>query len=376
MGLDAPQLPRTRAFRGKGVEGIREEILAVTNLSCTSFGDFERFRTTVRQCHMEHHDSLGSSALRFIVVAFFVAWISADLVGQEATTVPGSVVALAKKYDEARKKSLGPVLDSFADELKLKVVPALTRSGKANVAIQIGEAASKLKGATIPVLPVVAGAPFTAETLAAIKETSEWKVFVDNFTKAEAVLNESYGKALDREKANFLGKGDPYGVVAIENELKRVAAMTGGTVAPALPVPPPSLTKSANQPISAEAMPGSELGNSTIVASAKITTERAKEVEALFVGKLWRYRFANGVADWFFRKNGEAVRQTTNSDGTTANHVFRWVIEDDLSVAVPDRTNPKWFWFNENGNNQFTQGTKDGTRGPLELVPDGRDPDR
>ncbi len=256
---------------------------------------------------------------RIAVAAF--TWLALLVVApaQQATKVPASVVVLAKKYDETREKTLGPILDSLSEELKLKTMPALTRAGKAAVAVQIGESLDKLKSVSPVVLPR-AGAPFPPAAWADVEQSAEWSVFVAKFSKAEAMLNESYMKALEIKKAEFQGKGDAYGVVAVENELMRVKPMAEGTPNPVVSSASikPSSTSQPNGPPAAIGEP--------------VTAAKRKEVELWLEGTTWK----SGKALFYFAKEGKGVAKVPSGEVVLFSDMKGggWRVQNDGSVEL------------------------------------------
>lgn len=303
-----------------------------------------------------------------ILITGFVLLLSTGLMSAE---IPPSVVALAKKYDEARQKTLGPLLGAFADGLKLKTVPALTRAGNLDAAIQIDQAATGLKGAQSAAMPRE-GAPFSPAAWAVVIETEEWKVFSETFAKEESSLNDLYMKALEREKAAFQANGNPYGVLAVENEVKRVESMRAAGVPKdpkAGPASPPLAVAAAEKPWN-EAAPAAPM-------VATIDSIQKKATDAYFVGKLWKTpQWKDEIHEWYFRKNGEAVRRITKVDGTVAGiHTMRWTVDPDSTVCVAsDSPAPKFFWFSPDGTAEYRLLVKEGKREPITLIPNGKDP--
>jgi hypothetical protein len=236
--------------------------------------------------------------------------------GQQTPKVPDSVVAMAKKYDETRQKTLGPLLESFAADLKARMVPALTRQGKADAAIKIGEAANALKNAPVPVLPS-SGAPFPAELFALVQASPEWGLFSVKFTQAESALNESYKKALEREKTVFQNKGDPYAMVAVDNEAKRVDVLRGGATA----VSPAS-------PSAAKAVASSPENTKPSAEPKKISAADKRRIESWIVGKTWSVEGEDELI--YFAKGGKGARSLKGAV-TTA---LEWQVDDFGKVSV------------------------------------------
>jgi hypothetical protein len=283
---------------------------------------------------------------------------------QEAAKIPDSVAALAAKYDETRKRNLGPLLDAFAAELKTKVVPDLTRAGKADIALQIDEAAGKLTGAAVPLLPRE-GASFPKEAFAAMTATPEWQAFMVRFTEAETTLNTAYQNALDREKTKFQNAGDPRGVLAVESEGKRVAALSDGSAA----APPAPMATTTSGPTSVAA-PGAPVPvNPT---GKKITRTQEKQIEEWLIGKMWRSERGKPEDHFFFRESGEVVRDFRKSD----IQVIHWLIEEDGAVNISGSGSGKWVWLHSNSVGEMASGTKDSKRFPFLLVPDMGDPEK
>lgn len=265
------------------------------------------------------HLKKGSRTRAFIFSAgVFLLTLPPITGAQQPTKIPESVMTLAGKYDETRKNTLGPIIDALAQELKTKTVPGLTRAGKADIAIQIELAAGALTRFATPVLPRE-GAPFSREALTAVQETQEWKAFADKFTQMESALNESYQKALDREKAKFQTAGDPHGVLAVESESKRVDALAQGLENP-LSAAPSSKPAMTNPPV---------LGSDSTGSKARISSEDKKRIESYFVGKTWATVQVDGEL-YYFGENGRGAKK--NHDVVTNS--LNWRIEDDGTVFV------------------------------------------
>jgi hypothetical protein len=272
--------------------------------------------------------SLARATCRMLGVSLFL--FSGAASGQQPAKLPDSVMLLAKKYDDSRKKLLQPILDSFVAELQLKVVPALTRAGKADIAVKIQQAAEALKNPATPVLPWI-DAPFPREVFAMVQASHEWQVFSDKFIKAEAVLNNNYKTAIDREQALFQSKGDPLGVIACSNETRRVEALKAGAGAVVF------------------VNPASPVAASTTIAKdppkGKISTADRRRIESYFVGKTWATVPQNGGKPelFFLSKNGTAARRNNYDGGITLN--ARWEFEDDGTVRMVGAGYLKSFTF-------------------------------
>lgn len=312
-------------------------------------------------------------------LAFWTVLLSGMLTpvgGQEKRPVPPSVIALAEKYDEARRAQLGPLLNLLANEVTGKVVPRFTRDGKAAQAIELTEGAEKLREMKTPLMPKE-GMPFPKASFELLQTTEEWKHFLAGFNETESVPNESYQRALDREKASFQQQGDPYGVIAVENEMKRVVGLREGMVDAAGTSNLSSLGAGAGKPAGGMATPTESKPKSTTQPSFGEVADKAK-LTARFVGKGFQYYFEREKETVliFFRRNGEVLRKTTEVDGATSVDVGAWEIGDDGSVEVMGISSPKWFWFNEDGSCQMRQNEKEGARQSLSLVPDAADPQK
>jgi len=287
--------------------------------------------------------------------------------------VPPSVLALSAKYDETRSAKLGPLLHLLADELSAILVPKLTREGEAAKAVVIAEGVAKLREPGLPVMPQE-GKPFSPDAFALVQASDEWKRFVVSFTEAETALNESYQRALDREKAVFQEKGDPYGVIAVENEAKRVAAIQAGHALAAAgkdgaSVGSPSGASTTGTPPPSPANPDG-------LSTGTMKTPPRK-MEDRFVKKMVRYHFKDDIFDFYFRPRGEVVRRITKPDDSTVMMTGSWEIEDDGSVVVTGIHSTKWFWFGDDGRCEMRQGEKEGKReSKIEFVPGAKDPER
>jgi hypothetical protein len=287
-----------------------------------------------------------------------------------------SVTALAEKYDEARRIQLGPLLNLLADEVTGKVVPRFTREGKAAQAIELTEGAGKLREMKTPLLPKE-GMPFTKASFELLQTTDEWKRFLAGFNETESALNESYQRALDRDKASFQQQGDPYGVIAVEKEMERVGGLREGMVAAAE-------TSNLSEPVAGAGKTSGGMAtptepkpkSSTLPSSGAVADEAT--LKARFVGKGFQFYFEREKETIliYFRRNGEALRKTTKVDGSTSVDVGAWEIGDDGSVEVTGISSPKWFWFNEEGGCQMRQNEKEGARQSLSPVPDAADPQK
>jgi hypothetical protein len=328
-----------------------------------------------------HHASDLHSVKRFFYSVWIGGLFAIGLVShgwsQEKSSVTPSVDALSQKYDEARRKQLGPLLNLLVQELTGKVVPKLTREGKAALAIEITEGAGKLREMKTPQLPRE-GMPFSKESFELLQTTDEWKQFSTGFAAAEATLNESYQRALDREKSVFQNQGNPYGVIAVENEWKRVVALRDSKV-PSVPTPnSPASVGAPGQP--PPGMPAEATGN-PVGAPVSKTKSGVNEVslKERFVGKGFRYYWEREKTNvlFYFRRNGEALREMTKEDGTISVNLGKWEIEDDGSVSVLGIASPKWFWFGTDGVCQLKQGVKEGKSDyTLTFNPDAKDPQK
>lgn len=277
------------------------------------------------------------------------------------------MAALAGKYDETRKHTLGPILDAFVGELKTKTVPALTRMGKVDEAIQLSEGAEKIATMTPPMLPRE-GVPFTPVAGSVLQDTAEWKAFVLSFSEAEVKLNEAYTRALDREKEAFAAKGDPYGLKAVENEAKRVDGMSRGEIAiAAATVGAPAPVAGADSPPEAKAMMAT-----TAATGKKITRAQEKQIEEWLIGKMWQYERGNPEDHYFFRKDGEVVRDFRKPNF----QVIKWIVEDDGTVNITGSGSGKWIWLYSETAGEMAVGTKDAARTPFLLVPEMGDPEK
>lgn len=312
-------------------------------------------------------------------LAFWTVLLSgtlAPVVGQDQRPVPPSVIALAEKYDEARRVQLGPLLNLLANEVTGKVVPRFTRDGRAAQAIELTEGAGKLREMETPLLPKE-GMPFPKASFELLQTTDEWKRFLAGFNETESALNESYQRALDREKASFQQQGDPYGVIAVENEMKRVVGLREGMVDAAETSNLSAQVAGAGKPAAGMATPNEPKPKSSTQPSSGAVADEAT-LTARFAGKGFQYYFEREKETVliYFRRNGEALRKTTKVDGSASVDVGAWEIGDDGSVEVTGISSPKWFWFPEAGGCQMRQNEKEGPRQSLSPVPDAADPQK
>jgi hypothetical protein len=272
--------------------------------------------------------TLAVGVCQMSAITLFIFSVVAS--AQQPAKLPNAVASLARKYDESRKKALQPILDSFVTDLKLKVVPALTRAGKAGVAIKLQQAAEALKNPATPVIPSI-DAPFPRDVFAMVQASHEWQVFSEKFISAEAALNGNYKTAIEREQALFQSKGDPGGVIACNNEMKRVEALKAGLVS------------------SHAASPASTAAASTTIAKdppkERISTADKKRIESYFVGKTWATIPPNGGKPELFvlSKNGRAARRNNYDGGVILD--ARWEFEDDGTVHVVGAGYKKSFTF-------------------------------
>lgn len=286
----------------------------------------------------------------------------------ENLKVPASVALLVSKYESARKAALGPVVDAFAEELRTKTVPELTRSGKAETALEISTAAEALKNAPVPLIPR-SGSPFSADAFSVIESTTEWRSFTDKFREAETKLNEAYDKALERERTTYLSLGDPHGVLAVDQERKRIEALADGVVPPGNSAP----ASPENREMPPPAPPS--------VQASKPAGEKAKmeELEGYLVGKMYEFALASTAErhEYFFRKNGEVVRRITPEAAPKRTDVGEWKIDGDLSVRISGLASPKWFLFDTPESGEMHQGDKGGkTRYKFKRIPGATDPEQ
>jgi hypothetical protein len=149
-----------------------------------------------------------------------------------------------------------------------------------------------------------------------VQASPEWGVFSIKFTQAESALNESYKKALEREKIVFQNKGDPYAMVAVDNEAKRVDALKTGTGA-AVPAAASTAT-AATTPAPAAKEP---------TEPKKTSAADKRRIESWLVGKTWAVGGTEELL--FFSKGGKGLRKIATGAGT-----LQWVIEDDGRVRV------------------------------------------
>lgn len=276
--------------------------------------------------------SPASMVVRWMRQSTVVALLmtSVGLSAQPLTKLPEPIMSLAKRYDESRKKALQPILDSFVVDLKGKVIPGLTRSGKADIAVKLAQASEALKNLDTPVLPWI-DAPFPKEAFAPLQATQEWQVFTDRFAKSEASLNNSYMKALERERQLFQTKGDPGGVVAVNSEIKRIGALKVGVVGgkEGSSSPPPTVAGAISQPN----------------ARGRLSSSEKRRIESYFIAKTWAtVPLTAGLPELlFFAKDG-TVAFKNGHDGSVFLKAT-WRMEDDGIVFVQSAGYPRHITF-------------------------------